>query len=227
MGSGWAHKIVHACPDPLSFSAFLVGSLGIVIVVACNRLTWGLCQHNWQDHRFGVTLAPVSLSYLISSHWLLFHLFISIMSPHSQLLLVGLCTQWHHCHHLHTQQTESGPGPLMRAHAHSMCDPYGLGPHRLFQFFHTLIILMVVNVIIILYTIMKHLTRCIFWVLSLSPPSHTLMLCALAHASITWWLTSPLSHGGYLITQIFARQLEALGKLKNTFLHFFTLFCKS
>ena len=68
MGLGWVHKIVHACPDPLSSSAFLVGSLGIVIMVAYNRLTWGLCQQKRQDHRFSVMLAPVSLSYLISSH---------------------------------------------------------------------------------------------------------------------------------------------------------------
>jgi hypothetical protein len=39
MGLGWVHEIIRACPDPLSFSAFLVGGLGIVIVVACNRLT--------------------------------------------------------------------------------------------------------------------------------------------------------------------------------------------
>jgi len=66
MGLGWAHEIVRACPDPLSSSTFLVGSLGIVVVVACYRLTWGLCQHDQQDHRFGVALAPVSLSHLIS-----------------------------------------------------------------------------------------------------------------------------------------------------------------
>jgi len=40
-------------------------------------------------------------------------------------------------------------------------------------------------------------------------PTNTLMLCALAHASIMWWLASPLSCGCYLLAQIFARQSEA------------------
>jgi len=39
--------------------------------------------------------------------------------------------------------------------------------------------------------------------------SDVLMLCVLAHASITWWLASPLSRGCYLLTQIFAGKLEA------------------
>jgi len=39
--------------------------------------------------------------------------------------------------------------------------------------------------------------------------SDALMLCMLAHASIMWWLTSPLSHGCYLLPQIFAGKLEA------------------
>jgi len=39
--------------------------------------------------------------------------------------------------------------------------------------------------------------------------SDALMLCALAHASITWWLAGPLSRGCYLLPQIFAGKSEA------------------
>ena len=40
-------------------------------------------------------------------------------------------------------------------------------------------------------------------------PTDMLMLCVLAHASIMWWwLTSLLSYGCYLSTQIFATQSE-------------------
>ena len=67
MAPGWAHKIAHACHDPSSSFTFLVGGLRIVVVVACIRSTWGLCQRDWQDVRFGVALAP---SFFISSHFI-------------------------------------------------------------------------------------------------------------------------------------------------------------
>jgi hypothetical protein len=67
MGPGWAHKITHTYSNPSSSFAFLVGSLRIVVVVAYIRSTWGLCQHDWQDVRFGVALAH-QLLYLISFH---------------------------------------------------------------------------------------------------------------------------------------------------------------
>ena len=54
---------------------------------------------------------------------------------------------------------------------------------------------------------MRCLTMHAFQVLS-SPKSDALMLCAFAHASIMWWLASPLSRGCYLI-QIFAGKSEA------------------
>jgi len=43
-------------------------------------------------------------------------------------LLVVPCTQQRRRHHLHTQQTESRPGPLMRARMHATCDPLWTGP---------------------------------------------------------------------------------------------------
>ena len=68
----------------------------------------------------------------------------------------------------HTTSRESGPGPLMRAHVHTTCDPLWTGPTWAFSFFPhfhvTLSIL--VNVIRILYTIMRCLTMRAFRVLS-------------------------------------------------------------
>lgn len=66
IGPGWVREIVRACA--LSSFAFLADGLGVVVVVACYRLTLGLCQHSWQDHRFGVVLAPVALSPHLLAH---------------------------------------------------------------------------------------------------------------------------------------------------------------
>jgi len=133
------------------------------------------------------------------------------MSPHSQLLSSTPCTQRRRRHHLHTQQAERAGPVLMRARAHTTCDPLWTGPTWAFSFFPhfhvTLSIL--VNVIRILYTITRCLTMRAFRVLSSPSLSDALMLCALAHASITWWLAGPLSRGCYLLPQIFAGKSEA------------------
>src|SRR6267154_2968354 len=66
-------------------------------------------------------------SFFISSHFIDFSS-IPFLACCPLPLLVVPCTQQHRCCCLHTQQTESGPGPLMRARMHATCNPLWTRP---------------------------------------------------------------------------------------------------
>src|SRR6266851_4191802 len=66
-------------------------------------------------------------SFFISSHFIDFSSIPFLVCCPLPLLVVP-CTQQHRHHHLHTQQTESRPSPLMRARVHVMCNPLWTGP---------------------------------------------------------------------------------------------------